>query len=116
MLTGKYLNRFYLKNWWLFLIGVVALIAVNYFQLLIPDYLGRIVDMFDGSAIDKIALKEVILGVVVVAVVMFVGRITWGVFPYSTLRRKWKRGFATLCFKRAKGSLNAIITKTKWAR
>lgn len=100
MLTGKYLNRFYLKNWWLFLIGVVALVAVNYFQLLIPDYLGRIVDMFDGSAIDKIALKEVILGVVVVAVVMFVGRITWRLSIFNA-SQKMEAGLRHLMFQKS---------------
>ena len=100
MLTGKYLNRFYLKNWWLFLIGVVALVAVNYFQLLIPDYLGRIVDMFDGSAIDKIALKEVILGVVVVAVVVFVGRITWRLSIFNA-SQKMEAGLRHLMFQKS---------------
>ena len=77
MLFGKYINKYYLKFSWLFLIGLIGLVAVDVFQLFIPEYLGKLVDMFDGGAIDKAALKEIILGVMVVAIVMFFGRIMW---------------------------------------
>lgn len=63
MLFGKYINKYYLKFSWLFLIGLIGLVAVDVFQLFIPEYLGKLVDMFDGGAIDKAALKEIILGV-----------------------------------------------------
>ena len=39
MLTGKYINKYYLKYALFFIIGVVALIAVDYFQLEIPKFL-----------------------------------------------------------------------------
>ena len=77
MLFGKYVNNYYLKYSWLFLIGVVGLVAVDVFQLFIPEYLGKLIDMFDDGAIDKGALREIILGVMVVALVMFFGRIMW---------------------------------------
>lgn len=100
MLTGKYLNRFYLKNWWLFLIGVIALVAVDYFQLFIPDYLGKIVDMFDGSAVDKAALREVIVGVIVVAVIMCAGRITWRLSIFNA-SQKMEAGLRHLMFQKS---------------
>ncbi len=80
MLFGKYINKYYLKYAWLFLIGLAGLIAVDVFQLYIPEYLGRLVDLFDGSeggAINSAELKEIIFGVLVVALVMFAGRVTW---------------------------------------
>lgn len=58
MLFGKYINKYYLKFSWLFLIGLIGLVAVDVFQLFIPEYLGKLVDMFDGGAIDKAALKK----------------------------------------------------------
>lgn len=100
MLTGKYLNRFYLKNWWLFVIGVIALVAVDYFQLFIPDYLGKIVDMFDGSAVDKAALREVIVGVIVVAVIMCAGRITWRLSIFNA-SQKMEAGLRHLMFQKS---------------
>lgn len=87
MLFGKYINKYYLKYSWLFLIGLLGLIAVDIFQLFIPEYLGKLVDMFGGGAIDKSALKEIILGVMLVALVMFVGRITWRLSLFNASQR-----------------------------
>ena len=87
MLFGKYVNKYYLKYSWLFLIGLVGLVAVDVFQLFIPEYLGKLVDMFDGGAIDKGALREIILGVMVVALVMFFGRIMWRLSIFNASQR-----------------------------
>lgn len=87
MLFGKYINKYYLKFSWLFLIGLIGLVAVDVFQLFIPEYLGKLVDMFDSGAIDKAALKEIILGVMVVAIVMFFGRIMWRLSIFNASQR-----------------------------
>lgn len=87
MLFGKYINKYYAKYCWLFLIGLVGLVAVDVFQLFIPEYLGKLVDMFDGGTIDTGALKEIILGVMVVALVMFFGRIMWRLSIFNASQR-----------------------------
>ena len=87
MLFGKYINKYYLKFGWLFLIGLIGLVAVAVFQLFIPEYLGKLVDMFDSNAVDKNALKEIIIGVMVVAVVMFFGRIMWRLSIFNASQR-----------------------------
>ena len=87
MLFGKYINTYYAKYCWLFLIGLVGLVAVDVFQLFIPEYLGKLVDMFGGGTIDTGALKEIILGVMVVALVMFFGRIMWRLSIFNASQR-----------------------------
>lgn len=87
MLFGKYINKYYAKYCWLFLIGLVGLVAVDVFQLFIPEYLGKLVDMFGGGTIDTGALKEIILGVMVVALVMFCGRIMWRLSIFNASQR-----------------------------
>ena len=78
MLFGRHINRYYLKYAPLFIIGILALIAVDLVQLLIPEYLGEVVDILqnngDTSKIGILALK-----VLAVAGVMFVGRFIWRV-------------------------------------
>jgi ATP-binding cassette subfamily B protein len=57
MLTGKHVNKYYIKYWYFFLIGIIALVAVDYFQLLIPEYLGNIVDSIkDGKELPIVSL------------------------------------------------------------
>ena len=45
MLFGRYINRYYMKYAWMFIIGILALIAVDYIQLFIPEYLGEVVQI-----------------------------------------------------------------------
>ena len=49
MLFGKYINKYYLKYWAFFLIGIIFLIVVDYLQLYVPEFLGQIIDFFDNE-------------------------------------------------------------------
>ena len=75
MLTGKYINKYYLKYALFFIIGVVALVAVDYFQLEIPKFLGNIVDAIKNG--EQLDVTKIVIDLVVIGVVMCVGRITW---------------------------------------
>ncbi len=91
MLLGKHINKYYLKYWWLFVIGIAGFVAVDYFQTLIPEYLGKLVDLFDKAdsvqSIDKLVLKEIITGVLIVGIVMFIGRIIWRLSVFSASQK-----------------------------
>lgn len=89
MLFGKYVNKFYLKYGIFFLIGILALVAVDYVQLLIPEYLGNVVNLLNvpaGTEIDLAAISQIVLYVMFVALGLFVGRIAWrvSIFHAST--------------------------------
>ena len=82
MLFGKYVNKFYIKYGIFFLIGILALVAVDYVQLLLPDFLGQMVDLLSdpaGGVIDYEAIGKIALYVIFVALGLFVGRIVWRV-------------------------------------
>ncbi len=82
LLWGKHIRKYYLRYGIFFLIGVAALVAVDYFQLRIPEVIGNIVDKLNNEgSIDVYSpfFRENILTVITVALVMFLGRITWRV-------------------------------------
>ena len=87
MLFGKYINRYYLKYAWLFIIAIIALVAVDFIQTLIPEYLGEVVEIVQGNAVvDDENLKRIFtLGgyVLIVAAGMFVGRFIWRVTLFN---------------------------------
>ncbi len=87
MLFGKHINKFYLKFIWLYMIGVVGLVAVDWFQLYIPESLGQIVDMFSGENVDLALLWDIVKDVILVAVVLFVGRIAWRLSIFAASQR-----------------------------
>lgn len=92
MLFGKYVNRFYLKYWYNFLIGIFFLVVVDVAQLYIPDFIGNIVGIFSESKNASLAenffkagiddpngFSFFLLWMVVIGVIMMIGRAGWRV-------------------------------------
>lgn len=75
-LFGKHINKYYLKYSWLLLIGVVALIAVDWIQLYIPDYIGEIVRIVDTNG-DTNLIPIYTIKILLVGLGMFLGRMAW---------------------------------------
>ena len=78
MLFGRHINRYYLKYLPLYIIGIIALIAVDFVQLYIPQYLGEVVDILQNNG-DTARIGTLALKVLIVAGIMFVGRFIWRV-------------------------------------
>ena len=57
MVTGKYVNLYYKKYFWFFLLGVIALLAVDFFQLMIPEICGNIIDGVQATGEDSLFNK-----------------------------------------------------------
>ena len=77
MLFGKHVNKFYIKYGLFFLLGVAALIVVDFFQLEIPEIVGKIVDGLEAKELSNDTLKELMFRMMVIALVMFAGRFLW---------------------------------------
>lgn len=105
MLFHRYLKHFYLRYAPLYLIGIAALIAVNYAQLYIPEYLGRLVDLCtaagrDGRNLTVSDIGDLLLGVVLVAVILFVGRSIWRLSIFNA-SGKTEAGLRRLMFEKS---------------
>ena len=90
MITGKHINKFYKKYWYMFLLGVLVLIAVDWIQLYIPQFTGDIVDrLSDGlsSEEDVSAITMEVIWILVIGLGMFIGRIVWRVAIMFTSRK-----------------------------
>ena len=44
MLFGKHINKYYVKHLPMLLLGLIALIVVDYFQLLIPELYSMVIN------------------------------------------------------------------------
>ena len=91
MIFGKHINKFYLRYWYLLVGGIVALLAVDYFQLIIPDIIGSIIDGLNAILNNKPAdewltlskLKDFMFQIFGIAIVMFTGRFLWRITIFS---------------------------------
>ena len=86
MLFGKYINRYYLKYAPLFIIGILALLAVDWIQLYIPEYLGEVVKILNTGG-DKERIITLGIYVIIVAAGMFLGRFLWRITLFNAAFR-----------------------------
>ena len=78
MLFNRHMFKYYMKYSWMYLLGIAALIAVDYVQLWIPEFLGDIVNIIKDKPLDAEAqMQHILIMLLVVAVVMFGGRMLW---------------------------------------
>ena len=87
MIFGKYINRYYLKNAPVLLLGLLALLMVDYIQLLIPQFyrlvingvnLGQVV--VNGQPLPftkEVLLQHICLPMIWIVVLMVIGRFLW---------------------------------------
>lgn len=97
MIFGKHINRYYRKYGALLLIGIAALIFVDYFQLILPELYRIVVNGMNGGLVEidgklvpftmEVLLDEVCLRLIVVVLVMVVGRFLWRVSFYGAAIR-----------------------------
>ncbi|MBE7017603.1 MAG: ABC transporter ATP-binding protein [Ruminococcaceae bacterium] len=97
MIFGKYINRYYLKYAPRLLLGLLALLAVDYFQLLIPNFYQLIINgMNDGfvlhNGVEKVfdmdfLLDSICLPMLFIIVIIVIGRFLWRIFIFGSAIR-----------------------------
>ena len=89
MIFGKYINRYYLKNAPVLLLGLASLLMVDYIQLLVPSLyrlvingvnLGQVVVNGQTLPFDKtVLMQHICLPMIWIVLLMVVGRFLWRV-------------------------------------
>ncbi len=79
MLFGKNVNRYYFKYAHFFILGLIALVLVDIYQLEIPEIIGNIIDGIKDETITSLIIKEFMKDLAIIVAIMFVGRFLWRV-------------------------------------
>ena len=87
MIFGKTINKYYLKYFYLFLIGVVALIFVDLFQLEIPVLTRTLIDGLDMGTFTQDDIILLIQRLALIAVIIVLGRFFWRIGIIGASRR-----------------------------
>ena len=97
MIFGKCINRYYLKNAPVLLLGLLALLMVDYIQLLIPQFyrlvingvnLGQVV--VNGQTLPftkEVLLQYICLPMIWIVVLMVIGRFLWRICFFGSAVR-----------------------------
>ena len=94
MIFGKYINRYYLKYAWILLVGLAALVLVDYFQLEVPELYRMVVNGINTGVVEtaegtvpfdlNFLLDRICLPLIFIILVMVVGRFTWRICFFGT--------------------------------
>ena len=87
MIFGKHINKYYLKYGWMILLGLIALISVDFGQLKIPELYRMAVNGLNSGMVDvngvmkpfdmDFLLDEICLPLCIVIVMIVAGRFLW---------------------------------------
>lgn len=94
MIFGKHINRYYLKYAWILLVGLAALVLVDYFQLEVPELYRMVVNGINTGVVEtaegtvpfdlNFLLDRICLPLIFIILVMVVGRFTWRICFFGT--------------------------------
>ena len=73
MVFGKHFYKYYFRYFHTFIIGALALILVDLFQLEIPEIVGQIIDAIKDQSLSKDILLLFVERMLIVAVIVFIG-------------------------------------------
>ena len=123
MIFGKHINRYYLKYAWILLVGLAALVLVDYFQLEVPELYRMVVNGINTGVVEtaegtvpfdmNFLLDHICLPLIFIILVMVVGRFTWRICFFGTGIRV-ETSIRDGCSTTARISLSNTIRSTKW--
>ncbi|MCD7917245.1 MAG: ABC transporter ATP-binding protein/permease [Clostridiales bacterium] len=97
MIFGKHVNRYYVRNAGFLLLGVLALVMVDYFQLKIPELYRMTINGMNTGYVDAGAgqvafdldflLDEICLPMILIILAMVVGRFLWRICFFGSAVR-----------------------------
>jgi len=89
VLFGKHINKYYIRYFPVLLLGIIALVVVDYMQLIIPEFYRTLVNgIINGTVTEKGVVKpfdmnylldEICLPLIFVIVSIVIGRFMWRV-------------------------------------
>ncbi len=87
MIFGRHINRYYLRYAWLLLLGLCALITVDYAQLFVPQLYRMVINGINEGAVEyggqmlpfdmDFLLEKICLPMIVVILALVAGRFGW---------------------------------------
>ncbi|MCH5159876.1 MAG: ABC transporter ATP-binding protein [Clostridiales bacterium] len=94
MIFGKYINIYYLKYALMIIVGLIALVAVDYAQLMIPEMYRLVIDGVDRGQVEingvmkvfdlDLLWKQVCVPMFIIVVALVFGRFLWRICLFGS--------------------------------
>src|SRR5690554_1016447 len=88
MIFLKHFRHYYIKYGWAFLLGILLLIGIDYFQLEIPRVFNQIITGVDEGTVTQVGqITDLIFYLIGIVLFMAVGRYLWRILLFGNGRR-----------------------------
>lgn len=87
MKNARFLLRFMKPHLFRYFIGVVVLAVVDYANLFIPEYTGKLTDGLSSHTMTMSGVMDCIYQIILCGIIIMVGRFLWRYFLFVTARR-----------------------------
>lgn len=77
MIFGKHINKFYLRYFLNFFIGILFLVLIDVIQLRVPEIIANLTLANDMGALTSKLIQESSMQIIIIGIIMFAGRFIW---------------------------------------
>ena len=81
-----YIKKFFKKYKFHYLFGLIALLAVDYVQTLVPLIVGNVIDLLELNNFDVSFVSSAVFKLIAIAFTIYAGRILWRFFIFGSAR------------------------------
>lgn len=112
MIFGKPINKYYRQNIHMFLIGIIALVIIDFIQLEIPGLLGGIIEGLDKGTIELSDITSSLVTVGIYVAIIIAGRFVWRMTIFTASRR-FDYGLRNDMFRHCENLSNSFYSENK---
>lgn len=82
----KFISRYVSRHWLQYVLGLIALFAVDFVNTYIPEFTGRITDGLETQSIGMDGIWQLIFKILLMGVIIAVGRFGWRFYIFGASR------------------------------
>lgn len=82
----KFAGRYVARHWWQYLLGIAALYMVDWVNVYVPEFTGRIIDGLTDGSLDLSGAMRIVWMIAGMGLVIAIGRFGWRFFIFGAAR------------------------------
>ena len=82
----KFALRYIARHWWQYVLGIAALYMVDWVNVYVPEFTGRIIDGLEGGSLDMQGAMKIVWMIAGMGLAIALGRFGWRFFIFGAAR------------------------------
>ncbi len=82
----KFALKYIARHWWQYVLGIAALYMVDWVNVYVPEFTGRIIDGLEGGTLDMSGAMKIVWMIAGMGLAIALGRFGWRFFIFGAAR------------------------------